>query len=837
MSLGSNLSIFGDRTAVVTADGQETSYRALEQRVAHWAEQLPEPRRLMLLEADNSVDFIAIYLACMRQRHPVVLTAPGRPAVAEQIRNVLNVGGHLRHTDGGYRYEDLGDSGELHPDLCVILSTSGSTGSAKFVRLSRDNIEANARSIAEYLQIGDSDRAATSLPPYYSYGLSVINSHLLNGASLLLTNDSVAEDSFWTAFAERQCTSFAGVPHTFKILSRRGFTGSELSSLRYVTQAGGRLEPGMVTWMATLARDHRFEFFVMYGQTEATARMSYLPHELALEHPDSVGIAIPGGAFRIVDEQGRQITAADTPGELVYSGPNVMMGYAQQAADLALGPSLDELRTGDLARRSEAGLHYIVGRKSRFLKLFGLRVNLDDVEGFVRERGFDAIATGSDDRLLLLLHGSEHESNLAEAVSAWLEVPQSAVAMRFVDEFPVLSSGKIDYQRAKALFDRPGDDAPSIAASVESVFRRNLALDSLDPTESFATLGGDSLTYVQMSVDLEALLGALPANWSSMPVSELQGMSKRTARWPGLDTTIVVRALSIFLIVAVHLELWNYGGGGAYLLLMVAGLNFRRFQVSAIEASDSVRPILDLAVRVVAPTVAYLLLLQTVFHQFSPAATLLVSNFVGPEVNEGFSYWFIEVYVQLLLLLALVLSVRAIRTLVASERFPVDMTLLLVAFGISLAGPLLWNTDDLYNRVPHMMLVLFMLGWCIAAAASFEQRAVLCAVALLVCAVNYSFSPLLVGGTLLLLWVRTIPMPALLRPAVSSVAGASLFIYLTHFQFRSAAKHLYGGTIPLVDVALALLGGVAVWWVYTRVTREGARIARGILAGRVSSTQ
>lgn len=568
MSLDSDLSGFGSRTALVDAIGRTTSYCELEDRVASQANALGDIRRLILLEADNSVDSIVIYLACLRRHFPVVLTAPERSAVSQRIRDVLGVGGHFRPEGDTWKYDEFDYSGELHPELCVILTTSGSTGSAKFVRLSRNNIAANAHSIVEYLRITAGDRAATSLPPYYSYGLSVLNSHLLAGASLLLTNSSVADDDSWKAFAAQGCTSFSGVPHTFKILTRRGFTGADLPKLRYVTQAGGRLPPDLVEWMARLARDNGFEFFVMYGQTEATARMSYLPPELTLKNPNSIGIAIPGGSFHLVDEQGQRIVAANTPGELVYVGPNVMMGYAQSADDLAAGKSLDELHTGDIALRDEAGLHYIVGRKSRFLKLFGLRVNLDDVEAFVKEQGFDAIATGSDERLLVLAAGTGDATSLAQRIADWLRLPLAAVGALFTEQLPILPNGKFDYQRAKSIFAEnaladTGADLADDASPIEAIFRRNLGLATIDPHETFATLGGDSLTYVQMSVDLEEHLGNLPADWYNMPLTQLQGLQEAKApRW-GIDTSVAFRALAIILIVCGHLKLWRYGGGGS----------------------------------------------------------------------------------------------------------------------------------------------------------------------------------------------------------------------------------------------------------------------------------
>jgi acyl-coenzyme A synthetase/AMP-(fatty) acid ligase len=239
----------------------------------------------------------------------------------------------------------------------------------------------------------------------YCYGLSVINSYLLRGASVVLTTRSVADPAFWDLFREVGATSLAGVPYTFDLLDRLGFEWMRLPSLRYVTQAGGRLAPDRVRRYAELGRRDGWEFFVMYGQTEATARMAYLPPRLVTSHPRAIGLAIPDGSFRLAPVPGHP--EPDT-GELVYDGPNVMLGYAETAADLSLGRTTTELHTGDLARRTAAGLYEIVGRRSGFVKVFGLRIDLQQVETALERRGLVAACAGEDGELVVVLEAGGH---------------------------------------------------------------------------------------------------------------------------------------------------------------------------------------------------------------------------------------------------------------------------------------------------------------------------------------------------------------------------------------------------------------------------------------------
>ncbi len=242
-------------------------------------------------------------------------------------------------------------SRQLHPDLALLLSTSGSTGAPKLVRLSHANLLSNARAIAGYLALTPADRGITSLPLHYCYGLSVLHSHLVAGAGVVMTSASVVDPCFAAAMGDGRVTNLAGVPHSFELLERAGPDVVHVPSLRFVTQAGGRMRAERVRAWAERCRQWDAAFFVMYGQTEATARMAYLPPALATEHPQAIGRAIPGGHLELRPVDG----APAGVGELVYRGPNVMLGYATDQSELALGATVDELATGDMARYDADG--------------------------------------------------------------------------------------------------------------------------------------------------------------------------------------------------------------------------------------------------------------------------------------------------------------------------------------------------------------------------------------------------------------------------------------------------------------------------------------------------
>jgi acyl-CoA synthetase (AMP-forming)/AMP-acid ligase II len=368
---------FGDAPAVV-ADGAVLSHTELADRVAERARSWGPARRLVLVEGANTLDSLVAYLAALQHGHVALVVPDGREAQREAMVAAYDpdVVCTAAARDDVRRAQSTHD---LHPELALLLSTSGTTGSPKLVRLSRDNVASNAAAIADYLGLTPADRAITALPLHYCYGLSVLHSHLVAGAGVVLTGLSVVDECFWDLFERTGATSFAGVPHTFDLLAASGFEARDLPSLRQVTQAGGRLDPDDVRRWSRVGRSRGWDLVVMYGATEATARMAYLPPDLAEDHPAAIGVAVPGGRLRL-DE-----SVDDRPGvgELVYSGPNVMLGYARTPADLALPREFTELRTGDLARQVD-GLFEVVGRRNRYGKVFGLRLDLDAVERHLR---------------------------------------------------------------------------------------------------------------------------------------------------------------------------------------------------------------------------------------------------------------------------------------------------------------------------------------------------------------------------------------------------------------------------------------------------------------------
>ena len=405
-------------------------------------------KQLILILCRNTIDILAAYISGLNSGHAVMLLTAD--IHKELLKNIINqykpywIVGMEEYEGYTYNFNKLVRDTEfgvmIHADLAILLSTSGTTGSQKFVRLSYDNIRSNAQSIVDYLEINEQEVAVMNLPLSYSYGMSIVNSHLLAGASILLTDMGVMEKPFWELVRNYKATSLAGVPFTYQMLHRIGFIKMDLPHLKVLTQAGGRLNEKFVKAFGEYAKEHDKRLYIMYGQTEAAPRMSYIPYHQVLEKAGTIGVAIPGGQLAIEGELN----------ELVYRGANVMMGYAESLADLAKGDEMQGvLHTGDTAIVDEDGYFTITGRIKRFIKLFGLRINLDDVERKLEEAIHIPLAcTGFDDKLIVAIEQEEAMGQVKEMIAHLYKLHRSAYKVVIL-EIPRLANGKTDYMKLK----------------------------------------------------------------------------------------------------------------------------------------------------------------------------------------------------------------------------------------------------------------------------------------------------------------------------------------------------------------------------------------------------
>ena len=461
---------FGDAPAVIADTGATLTYRdlaALSDRIAEamdacagWQEGTP----LAMFVCRNTPGAIAGYAALMNGGTPVMPVSAEIPAgMRRDVMNAYRPGLVLLPEEmrGEYpamrKVADIRDYVLLktnymerfpvHPQLGLMITTSGSTGSARFVRQSWDNLCRNAETIAGCLGIRASDRTITALPLQYTYGLSILHASFLRGAAMVATRTGVMDGEFWDLVEAEEVTCFHGVPNTYETLCRIGLFEDDFPAMRTMSQAGGKLSRELQEYYGRYAERTGKRFMIMYGLSEATAAVSWLPAEDILRKPESVGRVIPGGSVTLEDEAGRPVTGARTRGEIVYRGPNVAMGYARRGEDLALGDEWDgKLKTGDLGAFDEDGYLTITGRLKRTIKMAGHRISLDEIDGMIMdELNIPSASVGTDDRLMIFVTEKGEEGPVTALISGRVPAVRSGFRVTTIPAFPKNEGGKILY--------------------------------------------------------------------------------------------------------------------------------------------------------------------------------------------------------------------------------------------------------------------------------------------------------------------------------------------------------------------------------------------------------
>ena len=454
---------FGKKTALVDDTGVTVRYEEL----ADLQKQLTEGAgagELTMMLCENSIGALAGYAALINSGHPMMMLSAGLPAdMRRQIMNTYRPGlvyapqtlssdyAHMQEIRKIDNYvllkTNYPEPYPMNPALGQMLTTSGSTGSVKFVRQTWENVLVNARIHADILDMTDAERTITALPMNYTYGLSIICASLLVGAVMIVTRHGVIDEEFWDLFENERVTAFHGVHNTYDMLHRLNLFCEDFPDLRLMTQAGGRLSPQMQLYFARYAGEYGKKFIVMYGQCEATAAISYLPAESALEKPGSVGICVPGGRIGLIDGDGNAVTQAHVPGEPVFYGKNVTLGYAVCGEDLIKGDDWHgELHTGDVAKKDEDGFLYITGRLKRFIKIAGHRISLDEIEGMImNDIHIQCVCSGVDDHPVLFVLKDEDEAAIRDYIRQKSSIIRPVLKVVKADFFPVNEAGKILY--------------------------------------------------------------------------------------------------------------------------------------------------------------------------------------------------------------------------------------------------------------------------------------------------------------------------------------------------------------------------------------------------------
>lgn len=452
--------------AVWDADSERWFTRAeLTRCMASFSDKLPLTRKALgFVFALNDAASLIAYLGSIESGHAVAMLDPELDStlasrLIQRFQPDFIVAPASQALDGGisaqYSATALGTQQvllcslqpgryEIHPDVALLISTSGSTGSSKLVRLSWRNLQSNAASINQVLSNTDRDRAMLTTPIFNGYAQSLVHTHLAAGGSFVLTRQRIVSRAFWDIARDAECSAIGGTPYFYQVLDKLDLDFLRVPQLKKFIQVGGRLGESLARKFHESATRRGGALHIMYGQAEATARISGLPPSMLPAAARSVGFALPGGRLSV--EADGQSCGPSQEGELVYEGPNVMLGYASEPSDLAAGDELGgKLHTGDLGYYDDRGLFYISGRKARFAKVFGWRISLDEVEELLSHAG-PVAAVDENDRIVIFREECPGSTADIEELAARLHIHPSGFELRKVSQIPRLANGKTDYR-------------------------------------------------------------------------------------------------------------------------------------------------------------------------------------------------------------------------------------------------------------------------------------------------------------------------------------------------------------------------------------------------------
>ena len=445
--------------ALMDDSGARWTYEEVFRFIGEFEYVMPK-RTLLFILAENTIDSLLGYLGALSNGMvPLVISRNTDEALYNRFYNIYNpaylwipadmlsqIGGEQVYAYGNYILTKTGlTSPALNDDLALLLPTSGSTGSPKLVRHTYRNIEANASNVMEMFKITPEDRAMNALPMHYTMGLSVIASHLYAGASVFLSKRSLTDKAFWDTMKQERLTSFTGVPFSYEVLHKIRFFRMNFPDLKIITQGGGKLSDELFKECCDYAERTGKLFIPTYGQTECTARMAYLPAEMASKKIGSIGMAEPNGQLSIIDANGNETFTGEATGEMVYRGDNVTMGYAVCKEDLLKGDeNQGVMHTGDLAYRDSDGCYFIVGRMKRFLKIFGLRIGLDEVEHLVKTNfDTDCVCSGTDEKLTVHITSEAIVDDVMAYVLEKTHLYHQNVEVKYIEEIKRNEVGKV----------------------------------------------------------------------------------------------------------------------------------------------------------------------------------------------------------------------------------------------------------------------------------------------------------------------------------------------------------------------------------------------------------
>lgn len=783
-----------------------------------------DPVRVVGLVTENSPDFVRRVFALWNERAMVV---PLRKA-DDTARLDMSKAAEVQSATPGSGWLNESHQPLSNDDLALMLFTSGTEGEPKGVSLTHRNLADVVSRLNNIMHTTSDIREYVGVPVYHSFGFGRCRAVLAAGGQAFIPARGFNPVEINAMLERGEINAISAVPSLWRILMQSDALSKQAAQrVRWIEIGSQFMSADEKVALRTLFSEA--VIVQHYGLTEASRSTFLEVHKASLSQLDSVGKPFGNVELQISDS-----------GRILIRGPHVAtQGW---------------LTTNDLGHMQDGYLYY-EGRADDIINCGGLKLSPDDLERSIAA----SLKTAADlavcrvpdpvrgDGILVVVSDAVLSTD-AEILQAAIEATarhgvsaRDATHVMRVASLARTENGKVKRQQlAKdfAALRATGKPLPSLAQqNTGSLYGRLCAIlgvNHIGGRDTFISLGGDSLRYIQASIALEKELGYLPEMWEKTPLVELFSLQPKRSHLSQIEPSVILRALAIVSVVMNHAGVFRSLfaiDGAAIMLLLPSGYSFARFQLQRVIDTGLARMALGALPRIIVPAVLLLALQQIHHREFVPSALFLYHNYLNtPNV---FSLWFIEVFVQLHLILALLLCIPQVR--LALKRSPWEASIVALAASalVSIFVPLVWDTEYLFNLLPHELMWYFFLGWCLLFAKQPWQRwtntaCVIVAAAALAISRGFPYSlPLwILFGGLFLNWAPTLRLPTVVVRAISSIASASLYIYISHFLVLEPAGKLFPRGGALGEAVAGIAVGLVFWLCFERVWQFCARLVK-----------
>lgn len=856
----------------ILGQGSKLSYGELEIKTRSFAESLrrSRPAGPVCIYAKRSVEMIISAIACSRAGYPFAILDAAYPAERIRAQAALldpsaiiaaGVGQAELLSAFGSEFEDrfwveanskdgpnpLSNPTAPRSPHAYYLFTSGTTGKPKGILTGHLPLVHFVDFYIRRFKPGAGDRFSMLSGLGHDPILRDIFVPLSSGGTICIPDESILREprNLFNWLRELRVTFIHTTPQMLKLIAAGAEKGNRLPDLKAVFSGGDILTTMHVMPLANISPGARFYNF--YGASETPQAMAW--HQVDLDAEDvrvPLGRGIDDVVLQVLDDDLSPLPPG-VQGQIGILTSYLSDGYVGDVGATARqflprptpeDPDARLYLTGDQGMVRDDGALVVTGRSDDQVKIRGYRVELSEVALAITKTGYAADvavlapANGTGERFLVAFvvrppSIDESESLLAGRIRDCLAamLPPAMVPAQYIwkECLPLTVNGKIDRKKLLDEWSEGGSDSVTELRDgdpQESLMRswgRILATRVINQDDTFVGLGGDSLSFIQASYELQKLLGYVPTNWENQPLRELAASKPRKRGIFGrVDTSVVVRALSITTIVLGHFGVINAGDGFTTALFILSGLSFGKYQLKSIVQRGNAGPALITLLKFAVPTMLFALLFDLFFSRPHWQSILLVSNFVSPNFDVVGSFWFVQVLAQIYVVLIILFSIPGLRRMIGEKPWESSVAMTIASLAIALLSDYIWPTNELFHRVPQWYLWTAFLGMAIVLADSMARRLIVSGLLLLAAATGMvNLSPFLAIAAVV--WIRNIPVLRCADTVVRYLAMSSLYIYLTHFQFLSIMRKVpVLGDWKLLNTAIALAGGVVIWAIADR---------------------